>query len=393
MAKAAGLSPLYTGRQIVAEYNLFESDEDLADLLSRSNARNPFFDFVGNDDAVEDAMDIAFAALKNRRHLPPAESRVLALVGPASAGKTQWAYNFNKLLKLPFVELNGTSLSGRRGVDLFWQSMLGAMSRPVAPGAVPTPLTQINQGIRPAEFKAPPCIVFIDEAHEMSFDFMNMLLTATEGNHRFVIDAQHILWTVNIVWIFATTEWGDLFGPLRTRARTVTFKPYTTKEVASIVKNKNPDLERKVCEKIAVYTSRIPRQALKFAAAVRLSAQRNKGKSLTKVCEEYAKRKEIDDFGLTRQMRNVLVALYRADAGLSMDDLCKEANCQEAEFKLDIRPALIAETEERPALIKVGNRHYLTDTGARFVEKHVLGGKKVQPGRMAQLRILKNENP
>lgn len=375
MARTASkLKPRYEGQQALLSFKTYE-EKELRKILSKSNSLNPYHSYIGNDEAVEDAFDIAYKSMSDKYHNYGAK---VAITGPASTGKTTWAQCLSNLLRLPYMELNGANLKRKTATSAFWQSLLGTLERPIVPTMPPTPLTQINQGHTPCEFYVPPMIVFIDEAHEIGDEFCAKLLTATESSHRMTIDDTHTIFTNRILWVLATTEWGDIFAPLRTRFTQIKLVAYNTDEVAQMVKLKYPSYSDSICRQIAIYSSRIPRQALKFAEAVSLAQSRTKQTPL-QACHNVAKRKGIDQFGLTKQMRDVLLALYGAkENGLSKEHLCYIAGCEEKEFKADVRSPLSTHTEERPALVQISNRHYLTDEGVKFVVKNVI--KQVKSG-------------
>ena len=72
---------------------------------------------------------------------------------------------------------------------------------------------------------------------------------------------------------------------------------------------------------------------------------------------------EIDDWGLTKQRLNVLVALGRCGT-ISKARLCIPAACKEEELERFVMPPLLVETAEEEALVHVGSRGYfLTKSG------------------------------
>ena len=74
-------------------------------------------------------------------------------------------------------------------------------------------------------FVAPPCIVFIDEVHQLPRKVEQGLLTATEkGTHRLETETGTVLDTYHVCWMIATTDRGLLFDAFDTRFSKVVFQ-------------------------------------------------------------------------------------------------------------------------------------------------------------------------
>ena len=82
----------------------------------------------------------------------------------------------------------------------------------------------------------------------------------------------------NVCWIVATTERGKLFGPFDSRFTKVELDMYGTEEIAMIVYIDNHKwFDREVCRLVAKYCSRLPREALDFAKAMKQEYDLNGG--------------------------------------------------------------------------------------------------------------------
>jgi Holliday junction resolvasome RuvABC ATP-dependent DNA helicase subunit len=128
-------------------------------MVDPENPDNSFHKLIGQEPAKTKLARLAFQALGRNDHC--ARDLNLALLGPAGTGKTTFAGAFARLLKLPFVQLNPKRL--RRTQDVF-----EAIAAHLA--TFPVPEGQPSLALQPQgnnSFVAPPCVVFIDEVHQL----------------------------------------------------------------------------------------------------------------------------------------------------------------------------------------------------------------------------------
>jgi MoxR-like ATPase len=116
----------------------------------------------------------------------------------------------------------------------------------------------------------PPCVVFIDEVHDLDPKVVNGMLTGTENADRYLVTESGVkVMTDYVCFIIATTNREMLFDPFDTRFTKLYLRYYNTKEMGQIVKLKNPDWTSEMCLYVARYASRVPREADDFAKDVR----------------------------------------------------------------------------------------------------------------------------
>ena len=106
---------------------------------------------------------------------PPALAATLLFTGPASSGKTLFARTIADVLRLPFVDTNGTVI---RKVD----ELLNRIQTACLDARTAREQNGSRGGI--PVFSYPPAIVFIDECHALPRGAQTELLTATEPSQR-----------------------------------------------------------------------------------------------------------------------------------------------------------------------------------------------------------------
>lgn len=326
------------------------------------NPNCPLNKFIGNKKAVKRLSRAAFSAMGNEFH--DCSNYSFALCGPPSTGKTFLTKLFASTLGLPFVVIEPQMV--KRVHDIFEEiekEFLNFSSKQAKDDS----LKLHNFGDN--KYVVPPCIVFIDEVHNLKNSVVQGLLKATEPNDRLMITEESC--SVNtkfICWMIATTDRGDLFDAFDTRFQKVNLELYSRKEMSQIVKMNNPDWTQEVCDLVAMYNSQVPREAISFAKDIRVEKEMTEDDWIT-VANRVAKDHGIDQFGLTNSRVEVLKVLGQTT--MSASQLPFVIHVKEDELKKYIMPPLLAKTPDQSIpLVTVCTRGYsITPAGLAELDK------------------------
>lgn len=350
---------------------------------SLDSESNPFHAYIGNEEAVKRLMRTAYMAFG--RYNRCCSDQNFAVYGPASSGKTTLLKLFAKLVDLPFVEIDPTSISTVRDVLLAISAVCESTER----GDVTLELQQDEFG----RLIAPPMIVFMDEADTLPKAVVRGLLKATEKNDGMMTTEDG--WVMdcrNIMWGIATTERGLMFDALDSRFTKITLNLYSGLEIAQIVQLKYPNWSNTALAMVAKYASNLPREALAFAKEMELEANMQFGRfnltsqQWTEIAKTVAADNNIDEFGMSKQRFNVLEALYH-QGSISRARMQDVAGCKEEELTRYVMPALLAKTADRLPLVTTSSRGYvLTQAGEAEVEKRGIR-------RRESINRIKGQNP
>lgn len=342
------------------------SDEDKLFWISSDNPKNPFNDFIGNNNAVKRLKRAAFTAFG--RYNRCCNDQNFALLGPPSTGKTTLARKFAQLIGIPFIEINPVSIKKPR-------DLLVEISR-ICENIDGKYLDYLEYTLEliPSDkdyFTLPPMVVFIDEVHSLSDSMVQALLKATEQNDRmFVTDNGWHVDCNNVCWMIATTDRGKLFDAFDTRFTKIILNPYTREEISEIIKNKFPQWEQSACDLIAHFCHSSPREALAFAKEVAMEVVMS-NEDVEYVIKKVAEENDIDKFGMTKQRLNILM-LLKEHKNISKSRLSQMLSCKDDELEKYIMPPLIISTEDLP-LVKIDNKGFsLTDAGLEALSKRNL---------------------
>lgn len=338
------------------------TEKETKELFDPENPKCPFFGYVGNGEAVEAMLDIAYKSFEathidddgkdiTYRSCP----RRIRLQGPPSTGKTTLAKMFAKLMKLPFVETEGTQL---KNTEKLFSLLVSAYQKM---GLSFEPVEHLNGVDR---YEAPPAIIFIDEVHLTATKVLEALLKVTESKDGLLLLEGKEVDCRQICFLLGTTGGGKLKSAFRTRFQPINLRRHTLKEVAKIVKLNNEKFSSAICMQIAELLP-IPREAIRFSETV-VDAAVRRGISLTQAIELIRIREGIHEGGISQIGIAALKALADSE-GLSKKNLCSIIGIEQEEWDNDVLPTLLT-TERHPAYVVVNSRHAITKEGHDFLK-------------------------
>jgi Holliday junction resolvasome RuvABC ATP-dependent DNA helicase subunit len=238
-----------------------EQADALTDVKAEIDATldTAFDGFIGNEGTVNRLRTMLKAArLRGDAKL----SRVIMFSGPASVGKTELAGRVARVLSLPFLNVDGTSVKTREQLaSMINDTIDGHKLQPENLGKVGGVTT----------IKLPPMVIFIDEFHLVSMQLQEALLTVTDANNRTMIverPQRHRLNAEQVTWILATTMESKVTNALMTRCDKIELRRYGREEVAQMVQRAHPHINIELCLMIADASRYTPREALQIAVNV-----------------------------------------------------------------------------------------------------------------------------
>ena len=348
------------------------SKKEIEWATDTSNPMSAFYGLVGNEDAVKTLQLFARHALKEHDHW--CGKRNIALLGPASTGKTTLAEAFSRSTELPFCEISPSS--HKRPIDIFkeiestlknYQFFDEGLQKTIDLEMVP-----VGDGM----YCPPSMHVFIDEVHgyQTNRDVTGFLLKALEGNRITQIKDVGEMNCVNIQWTIATTHRGDLFGPLDTRFTKLQLEMYSKREIAQIVKLRMPELPQEACDLASHYGSIIPREVLQFAEL--MSLQKEYSKDWKEAAEKTAEMLRIDEHGMHENLVNILQVVGQMGT-ISEKRLPQLVGMTQKEMEQYQYPFLIRSTPDRPSLMVMTHKGYqLTQAGGEELDKRAIKHKR-----------------
>jgi len=325
--------------------------------LDPQNPESPYFGFFGNERAVSKLNRVDFTVLGRYNHC--CNDLSFALLGPSGCGKTDIARRHTKANGLPTVEISPKSVKTVHDVMVL-----------IAKSLANTTVPLLESGDYD-HYILPPMNVFIDEVHALSQPVVQGLLKATEPKDAILVTEKG--WVVDcklVHWIIATTDRGKLFDAFDTRFSKVSLNMYTKADIARIVQFSYPDWPEEVCQLVAHFCGRIPREALFFAKEMLLENNMNPG-NWRDVALRVAADNEIDELGMSYKRLAILKAL--GEGPVAEKRLPIIAAVKQEELDKFILPWLLATTEDQQALIVVTNRGYtITEAGIEELKKRKL---------------------
>lgn len=334
---------------------------EIDDLIDSNNKKCPFYDFIGNKNAILRLTAAGVDSLNHRNHLC---DKNFAFVGPPSVGKTTLAKKFSNLLQLPFIEIYPRTIKKLDDIFDAVSSTLGSIV--IKLGSTGDKYTSLklvpnkDTGI----YQIPPCVIFIDEVHCLPKNIVQGLLKVTERKDGMLCtESGHLANFQKVTFIIATTERGKLFDAFDTRFTKIQLESYSLDEVAQIVKINNSDWDLNVCKKVATYNGLVPREAIEFAEEMRSFKHIFPNDSWEQIAKKVASARGIDEYGLTKQKLNVLIELNKKP--LAMERLCKMICCKVEELEKFVMPSLLLQG----FCTMTGRGYAITEEGVKQLEK------------------------
>lgn len=314
--------------------------------------------FVGNEDVIALVKPILFEALGDEQHV--CRSR-LGFYGPSGCGKTELVRSCARVLEVPFCDISPKSVKTPHQLAM-------AMANTCRDFRVGNRTMRVFSDPHDYQkFIMPPMWVLLDEAHALADTVEQALLKPTEPKDGILVTEKGMKVDCrNVCWCLATTDRGELFDAIDTRFEELMMRLYTKDEIARIVKINHPEWDEALCQLIAHYCSRVPREALEFAEAVRKNRAYQPG-SWEEVARRVASLKGIDEYGMKRQRLEILKALGQRP--MSINGLCVVAGVKEKELRKYVLPWLLESTPDQPARVVVTNRHYISPEGLAELDK------------------------
>ena len=258
----------------------------------------------------------------------------IALIGPASCGKTMFARLYSKSLDVPFIEIQPHTIDKMSDIYNLIVEKVGRRKL------------------------VDPCVIFVDECHNLSKYVEQGLLKAVEKSDCMLETEDNLLlFTSNISWVLATTEWGNMFAPFKTRFNRVSLRLYSKKELAAITELSYPGYGKQVA-----HYNMLPRECLSFAEQVKTHIDMT-GDDTTSAMEQVADDLHIDKFGMSFKRIEILTELGQGPVAKSR--LAGMIGVQPKELENDIIPPLLHKTQDNPQpMISVCSKgYYITFRG------------------------------
>lgn len=340
-------------------------EAEIEELLDQSNPKCPFHTYIGNGAAVEEVMDLAYAAFSEiETDLESGEdfctrkcAKRIALLGRPSVGKTSFARLFVKeLLDLPFCEVVPEMVTN---TETLFALLVAAYKQEDIEIVVEETRGDIEY------YQLPPGALFIDEVHLVAKSVQDSLLKVTESADGLLLLEGKVVDCRQLCIIIATTDTGKLRNAFKTRFRQIKLKPHNVKEVAKIIKINYPSWTDKQCMMVACLKP-IPREAKDFADSV-IKNMRGKKRKIEESIQLVADREGIKEGGVNATAIETLKFLSTSPDGLSKATICAALRIEIDEFENDVLPCLVI-NEFHPAYVEISNRHYITKEGKKYLQ-------------------------
>ena len=223
--------------------------------------------------------------------------------------------------------------------------------------------------------KVKPTILFIDEIHRLPILGQEKLGIIME-DYRIESerDKGRYVWFPLFTVIGATTEEGLLSKPFRERFKLVfQFNPYSIEDTEEIVKYHSERLQVPMTKKAIRETARrakgIPRITVTYVELLRDRKIAVGSEIVTsKIVQDLFDDLGIDEFGLNKQERNILLILNEAKSPIGISNLATMVNCSQATIADSSEPFLLREG----LIARTSRGRTITNKGKEYVKKYIL---------------------
>ena len=309
------------------------------------NLVHPVFeDFVGNKAAIEAlSIQLRYVEQTGTRAI-----RSVGLFGPKSTGKTELSRRMASALDVPYLPLSETGLGD---ID----QLADRMQERVREAG--TPMTVVDRQGGQVVLRSPPMLVFIDEVHQLSARVQDTLLPVLEADDRMLRGSRVIIDARDASFVIATTDWGKLREPFRSRVRAVMLEPYSTHEVARMLRHRieaasgvdstgtgvDPavaQLSEDGLDAIATAARAVPRVALDLLREIGMALRIGIcGPGVDAVWGHLQKMVPCDRQGLTSRDRNYL-RIVANHGPIGLDNIAAELGVERSNVERAIEPFL-----------------------------------------------------
>lgn len=229
-----------------------------------------------------------------------------------------------------------------------------------------------------------PCVVFIDEIHNLSKKITEMLHTVLENrtvtvkmrNHEKGTVEPCLCWVPEFTLVGATNYLGSLPKPFRDRFQTnIVFEIYTDNEIEKMLKlhakNEKIPVENSAISSIATKSRGVPRIAISYfkkahsVYVIRTINSRAVKKVTVADVEEMLEMEEVDNMGLTRVDRKAMNYLLRMTRPIGIRAFAQAIDEDVQTVENVIEPWLV----KLGFVIRTGSGRYLTEEGRKFIGK------------------------
>lgn len=365
-------------------------EETLEYLDSQECPLNDIIVGPANEGNMKILRRFAFTALQNPYH--QCRGMNFGLYGSAGQGKTYVAKQWAKAIGIPLVFIQSPALSD---TWMLFQKICDEFQR--------TQSVEIVPYQHENNYKLPPCIVALDEAHRLKPSLMRGgLLNPMEHNDAKMLckvpglkGESVTVQTDNVCWIAMTTDCGLLDEAFESRLEHITWAPAGPKELQQIVsfqmrkEYEAGELRVPFSDDAARWVTRystIPRTALAFARKMVMAKFMEQG-TWQEAAEEVARNMGIDQWGMTNKQVAVLTALGQRP--ISKAHLAVVAHSHIEELERYILPPLQAYINGGPVIVSISGRGMaLTKVGLLELEKRGLThkGEKITAEYLEQRR-------
>lgn len=319
-------------------------------------------DFIGQEQIKNSIRVAAKSSLLKRGNFPHT-----IMSGPPGLGKSTIAKIIAEETASEFYSFLATTIDGESQIE----SILGKIKKDGY---------NLKTGEIADRDKIVPCVIFIDEIHNLKKKTMEMLHTVLENNTITIKRKNYIFgnmeptvcWVPEFCLIGATNYLGILPKPFRDRFKmNFVFESYNDSEIMTILSNQCIKTGTKISKdgllEIAKKSRGIPRIALAFldkSIDVSIANGTYSGKEVSLDDIKYMfSCDDIDNLGLTRADRKVLKYLTVVSRPVGLKSLAQAIDEDVSTLETVIEPYLV----RLELIIRTGNGRYLTDKGKAHI--------------------------